>query len=290
MNLASMNNWSIQTSQELSDKQFQEWKVLVEEKTGMLLPDHRKTFLQSSLNIRMREINCKSYDQYFEQLASGMSGTVEWAVLVDRLTVHETNFFRHPESFDLVRNYLRRLIINRVKQNKAINIWSVGCSTGEEPYSIAILVEELISELQVELYYGITATDISLPSLSTARAGKYNERRLSGLNDFQKSFMFDKPAGEQYQVKQKYKDKICFARVNLLDLDSAPIDRVDVLFCQNVLIYFQKERKHEIVEKLSGSVEPGGLMVLGLGDVTGWCPDSMRRVKAPDILAFTKNI
>lgn len=285
-----MSNWSIQTSHELSDQQFQEWKVLVEEKTGMLLPDHRKTFLQSSLNIRMREVSCASYDEYFEQLSSGMAGTVEWAVLVDRLTVHETNFFRHPESFDLVRNYLRRLIVNRVKQNKPVNIWSVGCSTGEEPYSLAILIEELMQELQADLYYGITATDISLPSLATARAGKYNERRLSGLNDSQKTFMFDKPAGEPYQVKQKYKEKICFARVNLLDLDAAPIDRVDVLFCQNVLIYFQKERKHEIVEKLTESVEPGGLMVLGLGDVTDWCPSTMRRVKAPEILAFTKKI
>jgi len=285
-----MKNWSIQSSQELSDKQFQEWKILVEQKTGMLLPDHRKSFLQSSLNIRMREINCENYDQYFKQLASGLSGKVEWAVLVDRLTVHETHFFRHPESFEMVRTYLRRLMINRAKQNKPVNIWSVGCSTGEEPYSLAILVEELIYELQIELFYGITATDISLPSLSTARAGKYTEKRLQGLTDYQKTFMFDKPAGQPYQVKQKYKDKICFARVNLLDLDSVPIDRVDVLFCQNVLIYFQKERKHQIVEKLTKSIEPGGLMVLGLGDVTEYCPLGMRRVKAPEVLAFTKNI
>jgi type IV pilus assembly protein PilK len=76
----------------------------------------------------------------------------------------------------------------------------------------------------------------------------------------------------------------------LLDLDSVPIDRVDVLFCQNVLIYFQKERKHQIVEKLTKSIEPGGLMVLGLGDVTEYCPLGMRRVKAPEVLAFTKNI
>jgi chemotaxis protein methyltransferase CheR/type IV pilus assembly protein PilK len=285
-----MNKWSIQPSEGLTDKQFQEWKVLVEEKTGMLLPDHRKTFLQSSLNIRMREIGCDSYDEYFEQLSSGLSGKVEWAVLVDRLTVHETNFFRHPESFDLVRNYLRRLIVNRAKQNKPVNIWSVGCSTGEEPYSLATLLEELILELKVNLFYGITATDISLPSLATARAGKYTDRRLSGLNDFQKGLIFDKLDDVNFQVKQEHKDKICFARVNLLDLKAAPIDKVDVLFCQNVLIYFQKERKHQIVQELSKSVEAGGLMVLGLGDVTDWCPENMRRVKAPEVLAFTKNI
>lgn len=285
-----MKNWSIQSSQELSEQQFREWKVLVEEKTGMLLPDHRKTFLQSSLNIRMREIGCETYNEYFQQLASGISGTVEWAVLVDRLTVHETHFFRHPESFELVRNYLRRLISNRAKQKSPVNIWSVGCSTGEEPYSLAILVEELIHELQVKLFYGITATDISLPSLSTARAGKYTDRRLRGLSDHQKRFMFDKLDEQHYQVKQHYKEKICFARVNLLDLETVPIEKVDVLFCQNVLIYFQKERKLQIIQELSRSVEPGGLMVLGLGDVTDWCPEGMRRVKAPDVLAFTKNI
>ena len=142
--------------------------------------------------------------------------------------------------------------------------------------------------LQLELFYGITATDISLPSLSTARAGKYSERRVSNLSEYQLTFMFDKVDDSNYQVKQKYKDKICFARVNLLELEEAPIERVDVLFCQNVLIYFQKERKHEIVQKLSESVEPGGLMVLGLGDVTDWCPEGMRRVKAPQVFGLHK--
>ena len=285
-----MNNWVIQTSTVLNEKQFSEWQKLVEEKTGMFLPDHRKSFLQSSLNIRMREIGCDSYDQYFSQLASGMKGKVEWAVLVDRLTVHETHFFRHPESFDLVRNYLRRMIPLRAKQGKPINLWSVGCSTGEEPYSLAMLVEGLIFEAQVQLYYGITATDISLPSLSTARAGIYSDRRLAGITELQKDIFFEKKNKNQYEFKQKYKDKICFARVNLLELEQAPIDRVDIIFCQNVLIYFQKERKHEIVTNLANSLEPGALMVLGLGDVAGWSPDSLKRVKAPNVLAFTRNI
>ena len=285
-----MNNWAIQTSAELTPKQFSKWQKLVEEKTGMLLPDHRKSFLQSSLSIRMREIGCDSYDKYFEQLASGMKGTVEWAVLVDRLTVHETHFFRHPESFDLVRIFLRRMIPLRAKQGKPINLWSVGCSTGEEPYSLAMLVEELIFEAQVQLYYGITATDISLPSLSTARAGVYSERRLAGLTELQKDIFFEKKTKNQFEIKEKYKGKICFARVNLLDLKQVPIDRVDIIFCQNVLIYFQKERKHEIVTNLAKSLEPGGLMMLGLGDISGWCPDSLKRIKAPNVLAFTKNI
>ncbi len=290
MNLANMKKWSLQSSQEMSESDFQQWKVLVEEKTGMLLPDHRKTFLQSSLSIRMREIDCPSYDDYFQQLSSGMSGKVEWAVLIDRLTVHETHFFRHPESFNLVRNYLKRLMLNRAKEKRSISIWSVGCSTGEEPYSLAILIEELISELNIELFYGIMATDISLPSLATARAGKYSSKRLAGLTEAQMSMMFDEVEKDRFQVKQHNKDKICFARVNLLDLSDAPIDKVDVLFCQNVLIYFQKERKHEIVQSLAESIEPGGLMVLGLGDITDWCPAGMKRVKAPDVLAFTRNI
>lgn len=290
MNSANMKKWSLQSSQEMSESDFQKWKVLVEEKTGMLLPDHRKTFLQSSLSIRMREIGCQSYHDYFQQLSLGMSGKVEWAVLVDRLTVHETHFFRHPESFNLVRNYLRRLMQNRAKESRPVNIWSVGCSTGEEPYSLAIMVEELINELGIELFYGIMATDISQPSLATAREGKYAGKRLAGLSEAQMNLLFDQIEKDRFQVKQKNKDKICFARVNLLDLNDAPIDKVDVLFCQNVLIYFQKERKHEIVQNLAESIQPGGLMVLGLGDLTDWCPVGMKRVKAPDVLAFTKNI
>lgn len=285
-----MKSWAVQTLPELNEQQFKNWQKLVEDKTGMLLPNHRKSFLQSSLGIRMREIACESYDDYFAKLDAGVSATVEWAVLVDRLTVHETHFFRHVESYDLVRSYLKRLIINRSKQKKSINIWSVGCSTGEEPYSIGLMIEELVLLLGLELYYGITATDISLPSLATAREGVYSEARLHGLSDLQRNLYFDSESNEKYRVKASVKEKICFARVNLLDLEVSPIDRVDVVFCQNVLIYFQQQRKYEIVKNLANSLEPGGLMVLGLGDITDWLPENLRRVKAPGVLAFTRKI
>lgn len=277
--------WSLQKA-ELNEEQFTRWRNLLEDRTGMQLTIERKSFLETSLNIRMREIGCSSYDTYYEKLMSGLAGEVEWATLVDRLTVQETSFFRHPSSYELVANYCRKLYEEQGR--KHIELWSVGCATGEEPYSLAMVMDDLVSQQPDRRYYGITATDISLPALSKAREGVYNIRKLERVDQRYTQLYFESHERGRCRVVPRLKDRVCFAQINVLDLRQAPVQNVDVVFCQNLLIYFQSWRKKDIVTHLAERLAPGGMMVLGVGEVIDWQRSDMERFQYKDTLAFMK--
>lgn len=278
--------WTFREKAELSDEQFLRWRDLLEARTGMQIPKHRKSFLETSISIRMREIGCDGFDTYYEQLMAGLAGEVEWATLVDRLTVQETSFFRHPHSYELVADYCNKLYADQERSH--IELWSVGCATGEEPYSLAMMMEDLVGQQEKKRYYGITATDISLPALSKARQGEFNARKLERLqSDYQTRF-FEQPQQGRCRVKSQLKDRVCFAQINVLDLKSVPMVNIDVVFCQNLLIYFQNWRKKEIVSNLADRLAPGGLMVLGVGEVIDWHHPQMQRMPFKDTLAFIK--
>jgi chemotaxis protein methyltransferase CheR/type IV pilus assembly protein PilK len=277
--------WSLQKT-ELNQEQFDRWKALLEERTGMQITIERKSFLETSINIRMREIGCTSYEDYHERLMSGLAGEVEWTTLVDRLTVQETSFFRHPSSYELVRSYCRNLF--EEQQRKHVELWSVGCATGEEAYSLAMTMEDLLAEQEERCYYGITATDISLPALSKARAGVYGARKLERIEQRYLQQYFETVDQGRCKVSDKLKERVCFARINILDLQQAPVQNVDVVFCQNLLIYFQNERKKTIVNHLADRLAPGGILVLGLGEVIDWRHPDMERMPYKDTLAYIK--
>ncbi|OUS24435.1 methyltransferase [Gammaproteobacteria bacterium 45_16_T64] len=279
------HKWSMKESLKMDDEQFILWQALLEDRTGMQISAQRKSFLETSLAIRMREVGLQDYDAYYEKLMSGLTGEVEWATLVDRLTVQETSFFRHTSSFELVHNYCD----TRLKDGAtSVDVWSVGCSTGEEPYSLAMMLNGLTEEYPGK-YWGITATDISLPALSKARQGIYSKRKLDLMSDEYKARYFsDVPESRKVQVNRELKDRICFAQVNVLELESAPMAGLDVIFCQNLLIYFRRWRKRDIVTHLAERLAPGGLMVLGIGEVLDWSHPDMERVPYENTLAFAR--
>ena len=286
----SAHKWSMKESLKMDDEQFILWQALLEDRTGMQISAHRKSFLETSLAIRMREVGLQDYDAYYEKLMSGLTGEVEWATLVDRLTVQETSFFRHTSSFELVHDYCD----TRLKEGaSSLDVWCVGCSTGEEPYSLGMMLNGLIEQHQGK-YWGITATDISLPALSKARQGIYSKRKLDLMSDEYKSRYFTTLPGSslsesrKVQVNRELKDRICFAQVNVLELESAPMAEMDVIFCQNLLIYFRRWRKRDIVTHLAERLVPGGLMVLGIGEVLDWSHPDMERVPYDNTLAFVR--
>ncbi|MCU5788166.1 chemotaxis protein methyltransferase [Alcanivorax marinus] len=270
-------------------EQFQLWQALLEERTGMTLAAERKPFLETSLNIRMRELGIASYDLYYEQLVTGATEAraMEWSVLVDRLTVQETSFFRHPGSFALVQEFVDRFAAER-PGGATLNAWSVGCSTGEEAYSLAMLINERFAASGKSLFYGITGTDISLPTLAKARRGLFPRRRVEQIDPALRAAYFSDADGRHQQVAQTLRERVCFAYLNVLNLDQAPMDNMDLIFCQNMLIYFRRWRKRQIVNRLAGRLAPGGLLVLGPGEITDWQDPRLERVQFADTLAFRR--
>lgn len=286
---AVTDSWSIRTTPSMSSEHFELWQALLEERTGMTLSPERKTFLESSLSVRMRELGLEDYEHYYEQLVAGstQAKAMEWSVLVDRLTVQETSFFRHPGSYALVEEFVQRFIDEHPPKS-SLDVWSVGCSTGEEPYSLAMLISEQFQARKSSDYYGITATDISLPTLGKARKGTYSARKVERIDPQLRERYFEKLNEREYQVVSTLRDRICFARLNVLDLQQAPIRDMDIIFCQNMLIYFRRWRKRQIVTRLAERLAPGGILVLGAGEITDWHHPDLERVHFADALAFRR--
>lgn len=278
--------WSYQNTVEMDSEQFLLWQTLLENRTGMMIAPQRKSFLETSLTIRMREVGCANYSHYYEKLMSGLAGEVEWSTLVDRLTVQETSFFRHAHSFDLVRRFCRDLYEKQGR--KHVELWSVGCATGEEPYSLAMVMDDLVKDFPGKRYYGITATDISLPALAKAREGIYSTRKLERVPENYRQCYFETVEAGRSRILPQLKDRVCFAQLNILGLGDAPIQNVDVVFCQNVLIYFQRWRKRDIVTKLADRLAVGGIMVLGVGEVIDWQRPDLERIPFEDTLVYRK--
>lgn len=282
------DRWGIKSLAPISDEQFELWQTLIEARTGMTIGAVRRTFLETSLGIRMREIGLNDYETYYEQLMAGPVAEREWAVLVDRLTVQETSFFRHPSSFALVRQHVSELLL-KDPARKSLNLWSVGCSTGEEPYSLAMQTDAQLAELKRKVFFGVTATDISLPTLGRARTGIYGERRLHNVPSAWKEKYFQPVVGKkEWQVTDELKRRVAFVQLNIMELDKAPMAGMDIIFCQNVLIYFRRFRKRDILTNLAVRLAPGGLMVLGLGEAMDWAHPQLVRVDYPDTMAFRR--
>lgn len=277
----------MQARTEMTDKEFDLWAELLHERTGMELPNERKSFLITSLGLRMKEIGVGSYEEYYGILNSGVSGEVEWKFLIDRLTVHETRFFRHGASLKFVREFVLGRKPDKQTGNATIHVWSAGCSTGEEAYTLAMTIEEAIREKQEACYYGIMATDISLPSIKHGRRGVYNERRVRGVDGALLARFFNELEDGRFEVKKDIRSRVCFAPMNVLE-PSVAVGKMDIIVCQNVLIYFDRGRRLQIVDMLAEHLNPGGLLILGSGELLNWGHPAMKKLKSPDTLAFRR--
>ena len=280
---SSSNN----VSDQMDEQQFIQWVELLENRTGMRLPDNRRSFLVTNLGIRMRELGYTSYQDYYEHLHSGLGGNVEWDRLVHYLTVHETRFLRHEDTLALIREHcLPKSPKDIVETPVTIHIWSVGCSTGEEPYSVAMAVDDHLSRIGCEYYLGIIASDISRSAISAGRSGVYSENQVKIIEaDWQKKY-FDKLPDGRFQVKSELRQRVCFNQVNVVDMARTPIGPMNIIICQNLLIYFERARREEIVSKFVEHLVPGGVLILGVGELVNWSHPKLERVNFANTLAF----
>ncbi|WP_320822235.1 protein-glutamate O-methyltransferase CheR [Reinekea sp.] len=277
---------SVKQAPDLSDTAFATWQDLIEDRLGLQLSAQRRSFLKTCLSIRMREVGYSDYLAYFNYVSTGDAGLTEWNSLIDRLTVQETRFFRDPAAYALVRDHLKR----RSKESeRPLSLWSVGCSSGEETYSLAMLTSDILERAEdgPRLRFGVTGTDVSRKALEQATAGVYGRRRLEFVDDRLEERYFEN-IDDTYQVVQTVRDRVCFVRLNLLELARSPLRNLDLIYCQNVLIYFRKWRRKDIVTELASRLAPGGMLVLGLGEMGDWVHPDLTRVPGERALAYLK--
>ncbi|MFG3452473.1 CheR family methyltransferase [Stutzerimonas stutzeri] len=279
-------DWSLRPLADMSSGEFNAWRALLEERSGMVVTEQRRTFLQTNLTSRMREVGVSDYATYYRQVTNGPKGAVEWSTLMDRLTVQETRFFRHLPSFTLLTDYMQQRGSRSAAQ--PWSLWSVGCASGEETYSLAICASEALKHDGEGAQFGVIGTDISLSALSRSRDGLYSSRRLDQLDPGLRERYFQAVPDDRFQVIPSLAARVCFARLNVLELAGAPMSDMDVIFCQNLLIYFRRWRRREILNRLAERLAPGGLLVIGVGEVVGWQHPELVPVADSQVLAFTR--
>ncbi|HEX7049140.1 MAG TPA: protein-glutamate O-methyltransferase CheR [Longimicrobiales bacterium] len=245
---------------ELTPEQFEMVRSLIYRLCGITLRRGKRELVRTRLVRRIRELGLPSFDAYFGLLRDDPTGR-ELAELIDAMTTNKTGFFREPQHF----RYLREVILPElVRARRRIRIWSAGCSSGEEPYSIAITLREAIPECDV-LDVRVLGTDISTRVLAVARAGVYDETALADVprDLLVRHFTCVQPRSpRRYRVSSGVARLVRLARLNLFD--PWPMrGPFDVIFCRNVMIYFDRTMQQRLIEAFRSVLAPGGYLLVG---------------------------
>ena len=284
----SQTLWQLNEITPMSDDEYALWLALLEERTGITLPELRKSFLLSKLSIRMQELGINKYKSYFAYVTHGKAGRVEWETLVDRLTVHETRFFRDTQALSFIRQaYLEKLDFE--KNNSNIHIWSVGCATGEEPYSLMMYIDKYITDRNEKCYLAVTASDISHDALAVGKKALYHRNRFTNVPEVYINNYLQDTDKEHFLVNDSLRKRICFNRLNLININKSSVGKMEIIICQNVLIYFKRETRLTILDQLVKHLVPGGLLILGAGEITGWQHPQLNAMPYEGVLAFQRN-
>jgi chemotaxis protein methyltransferase CheR len=247
----------------LSDKEFKKLTGLVHSLTGIVLGNHKKDMLYGRLARRLRDLGFQSFTQYCDLLDS-KKAYEETGFLVNAITTNLTKFYRESHHFDALADYSRTLSQDPARiQEKTFRVWSAGCSSGEEPYSIASLLLNRVPSI-CSWDSKILATDLDTNMLATGKAGVYKADVLDGVEPQFKTDLLDncKVKAGRLQMKERARQMVHFKQLNLLH-DWPMRGQFDVIFCRNVLIYFDKPTKEKLVSRYCEKLRPGGFLFLG---------------------------
>jgi chemotaxis protein methyltransferase CheR len=250
----------------LSERHFRSIAELIEGEVGIKLPAVKRLMLEGRLQKRVRALNHASVNEYVERLFHDGLLKTEFVHLIDCVTTNKTDFFREPSHFEFLRNTaVHELLKHRGRERRGLKIWSAACSTGMEAYTVAIVLDDMIRN-GAAFQFRILGTDISTHVLGVARAGIYTSDMLGPVPSelARRYFMRSKdPSRVEVRMVPELRRLVSFMRMNLMD-PTYPVDRdVDIIFCRNVLIYFDKETQNRVVDRLCGHLRPGGYLMVG---------------------------
>jgi len=251
---------------EISEREFEMFRRLIYEKSGINLNRSKKNLLQARLTKRLHQLRCESFSQYYRYIENDPTGE-ELTLMLNAVSTNLTRFFREEEHFHLLDTMLLPELI--VKKRKIgdlrLRAWSAGCSSGEEAYSIAITI---LNRIETPFIWDIKilGTDISTEILKKASEGIYEKEKVDGIPEEQLHTYFLRGTGpyrDYYKVKPILQRIVTFQRLNLID-DHYPFKgRFDFIFCRNVMIYFDKNTQEEIVDRFYNCLEWGGYLFIG---------------------------
>lgn len=255
----------MQTS--LNQKDFNRLSTFIYSELGIKMPASKNTMLTGRLNKRLRALNFSNFTEYCDFLFSDKGKEEEMVHLINAVTTNKTDFFREPSHFEyLVQTALPEIDQRcRLEPRRKLRIWSAGCSTGEEPYTLAMVLSE-VQASKPNFNYEILATDISTRVLDVARRAVYPMERIEPVaTNYRKKYLLrgKDQRNPQVRVVPELRKKVRFGRLNFMVNDFGLPDMVDIIFCRNVIIYFDKETQEQLMNKFCRYLNRGGYLFLG---------------------------
>ena len=250
----------------LTEEEFIQLRDFIYQQFGIFIAENRKYLIENRLSGRLKELNLKSYGDYYHYLRFDPNGKGELSKLAEVVTTNETSFYRNPPQLQIFQEKVLRKLLEdgRKKNRKQLRIWSAGCSTGEEPYTLAIIILE---ELKAEIAawdIRITANDLSEAVLAAARRGLYSEYALRTTPPDIVARYFTKDSNGVFQISPQAKRLISFGPINLNDKFALKrVERSHIIFCRNVIIYFDDDMKKRVISAFYDNLLPEGFLIIG---------------------------
>jgi len=257
---------SKQSSAILSEHELKRVADFIGAEVGIQLPMAKRTLVESRLSKRLRVLGFNDFKTYLDHTLESTDGALEKLQLIDVLTTNKTSFYREPDHFNyLVEHAVPTIIKNSEGSRREINIWCAGCSTGEEAYTLSIEMNEMASAGD-KVLFNILATDISHTCLSKASRGIYTDRQAESIPlELRKKYLLRSRNADSalVQMGPKLRQRIKFKSLNLMDDRFDAPKNMDVIFCRNVMIYFNNELREQLVARFERHLASGGYLFVG---------------------------
>ncbi len=284
-------NITLRQRLEIKDEEFVQLRDFIYRQSGIFIGDNRKYLLENRLINRLKEHNLKNFGEYYYYLLYDSRRKEELNKLFEVITTNETSFYRNVPQIKVFQDVILKKLIRekRARSEKSIHIWSAGCSTGEEPYTLSIIMHEVLRN-EVPLWrVKITAIDLSQEVLAAAKIGEYSKyaMRTTPPEIIKKYFEQTKPG--RFAVCQKVKKLVDFKQANLNDRQTLKdIPRSDIIFCRNVIIYFDNEMKKNVVSSFYDNLYSGGFLFIGHSESLHNVSISFKPIHHPGSIVYQK--
>lgn len=275
---------------EMSNELFSQWRNFIYEKTGIYFQDNKKYLLESRLMKRLLHLKMNSYQDYLNFIRNTAQGKYELRYLYDAITINETFFFRNQAQLDaLVLKVIPELISEKRNSNQnKIRIWSAAVSSGEEVYSIAMMINDFVAHKYPEFEFELLGTDISNTALEAAVKGVYGEYSIRNVPiQFLKRYF--RKTDNYYEISPMIKGMVDFRYLNLYeDIGIIGLGNVDVIFCANVLIYFDQNSKIKVINNLYRTLNKNGYLFIGYSESLHGISKAFKLISFPKTVGYKK--
>ena len=282
----------VRNEQDVRDPAYQKIRDLIYQVSGIYQSDEKLYLLASRCARRMSAIKTKTPSEYLDRLSTGGNRSAELRLLLNEITIGETYMFRSPSQLDALHNVILPSIVEAKSSMgfKRLHIWSAGCSTGEEPYTLAMFLLEECETLLKGWTFDILATDLNDDSLTAAKNAIYGEYALRNTAEPLRKKYFQPFDDKRLQAGVQLKSAVRFERVNLNDDGRMSLfTGIDLIFCCNVLIYFDLASKRKVMQHFHSSLIPGGYLFLGQAESLYRVDETFRLVHFPGAIGYWKS-